>query len=60
MKFLVKEQGKFEEFPGLYLYLIYPKIEQKKVHKFFQKKNLYILRTQFLAPPYDFYWIFMH
>ena len=49
MKFLVKEQGKFEEFPGLYFYLIYPKNEQKKVHKFFQK-NLYILRTQFFTP----------
>ena len=59
MKFLVKEQGKFEEFPGPYFYLIYPKTEQRKVHKFFQK-NLYILRTLFLAPPYNFYWIFMH
>ena len=49
MKFLVKEQGKFEEFPGLYFYLIYPKNEQKKVHNFFQK-NLYILRTQFFTP----------
>ena len=49
MKFPVKEQGKFEEYPGLYFYLIYPKNEQKKVHKFFQK-NLYILRTLFFTP----------
>ena len=46
MKFPVKEQGKFEEFPGLYFYLIYPKNEKKE---FFQK-NLYILRTQFFTP----------
>ena len=53
-KFLVEEQGKFEEFLGLHFYLIYPKSEQTGA-PIFPKKKLYIVRKQFLTPPYNFY-----
>ena len=49
MKFLVKEQGKFEEFSGLPIYLIYPPKVNKNGAQIFQK-NLKILGTQFLTP----------
>ena len=52
-KFLVEEQGKFEEFLGLHFYLIYPKSEQTGALIF--PKKLYIVRKQFLTPPYNFY-----
>ena len=40
-KFLVEEQGKFEEFLGLHFYLIYPKSEQTGAPIFPKKKTLY-------------------
>ena len=47
MKFLVKEQGKSEEFPGLYFYLIYPKNEQNRCTNF-SKKIFIFLEHNFL------------
>ena len=45
-KFLVEEQGKFEEFLGLHFYLIYPKSEQTGA-PIFPKKNSILLGNNF-------------
>ena len=53
MTFFVEDQGKFEEFPGLYFYLIHPKSEQKKC-TIFSKKRFIFLDTIF-DTPYNFF-----
>ena len=53
MTFFVEDQGKFEEFPGLYFYLIHPKSEQKKC-TIFAKKRFIFLDTIF-DTPYNFF-----
>ena len=42
MKFLVKEQGKFEEFSGLPIYLIYPPKVNKNGAQIFQKTSKFL------------------
>ena len=50
MKFLVKEQGKFEEFSGLPIYLIYPPKVNKKWCTNFSKKTSKFLEHNFWLP----------
>ena len=49
MKFLVKEQGKFEEFSDLYFYPIYQNSEQNRC-KIFSKKTFILWDTIFVTP----------